>query len=97
MTLPRDWEKIVRRMEQLLRLKSFPVAFKMLEDRADLGAIPFIRRLNKKVTLCQLITLVRSFDWTVGAELDDFLSPTCPSILGMTEVPEINRDRKSVV
>jgi len=92
MTLPRDWEKIVRRMEQLLRLKSFPVAFKMLEDRADLGAIPFIRRLNKKVTLCQLITLVRSFDWTVGAELDDFLSPTCPSILGMTEVPEINRD-----
>jgi dephospho-CoA kinase len=92
MTLPRDWEKIVRRMEQLLRLKSFPVAFKMLEDRADLGAIPFIRRLNKKVTLCQLITLVRSFDWTVGAELDDFLGPTCPSILGMTEVPEINRD-----
>jgi dephospho-CoA kinase len=92
MTLPREWEKIVRRMEQLLRLKSFPVAFKMLEDRADLGAIPFIRRLNKKVTLCQLITLVRSFDWTVGAELDDFLSPTCPSILGMTEIPEINRD-----
>jgi dephospho-CoA kinase len=92
MTLPRDWEKIVHRIEQLLRLKSFPVAFKMLEDRADLGSIPFIRRLNKKVTLCQLITLVRSFDWTVGAELDDFLGPTCPSILGMTEVPEINRD-----
>ncbi len=64
----------------------------MLEDKADLGAIPFMRRLNKKVTLCQLITLARSFDWTVGAELDDFLGPTCPSIIGLTDVPEINRD-----
>ncbi len=88
----RDWEKIVRRMEQLLRLKSFPVAFKMLEDKADLGAVPFLRRLNKKVTLCQMITLARNFDWTVGAEADDFLGPTCPSIIGLTDVPEINRD-----
>jgi dephospho-CoA kinase len=92
MNASRNWEKIVRRMEQLLRLKSFPVAFKMLENRAELEAIPFIRRLNKKVTLCQLITLARNFDWTVGAEMDDFLAPTCPSILGLTEVPEINRD-----
>ena len=37
MNAPRDWEKIVRRMEQLLRLKSFPVAFKMLENKEDLG------------------------------------------------------------
>jgi dephospho-CoA kinase len=92
MSAPRNWEKIVRRMEQLLRLKSFPVAFKMLENKADLSTIPFIRRLDKKVTLCQLITLVRSFDWTVGAEQDDFLSSVCPSILGLMEVPEINRD-----
>ena len=89
---PRDWEKIVRRMEQLLRLKSFPVALKMLEKKEELGSIPFIRRLEKKVTLCQLITLTRNFDWTVGAERDDFLTPTCPSILGLTEVPDINRD-----
>jgi dephospho-CoA kinase len=88
----RDWEKIVRRMEQLLRLKSFPVAFKMLENKEILSTIPFIRRLDRKVTLCQLITLVRTFDWTVGAEQSDFVTPTCPSILGLAEVPEINRD-----
>jgi len=90
--MQRDWEKIVRRMELLLRLKSFPVAFKMIEDREELGKIPFLRRMTKKVTLCQLITLVRSSDWTVGAEVTDFLSPTCPSILGLTDVPEINKD-----
>ena len=87
-----DWEKIIRRMELLMRLKSFPVGFKMLEKREDLNSVPFIRRTEHKVTLCQLITLVRDFDWTVGADLDDFMNPGCPSIIGLTEVPEANRD-----
>jgi len=84
-----DWEKLIRRMELLLRLKSFPVAFKMLEKKEELETIPFMRRTTNKSTLCQLITLVRNFDWTVGADLDDFLFSACPSILGLTEVPEI--------
>jgi len=88
----RDWEKIIRRMESLMRLKSFPVAFKMLEQKTELEKVPFMRRLVKKVTLCQLITLVRNFDWTVGAELSDFITPVCPSILGLTETPGIYQD-----
>lgn len=92
MQTKRDWEKIVRRMELLMRLKSFPVAFKMLADKKELDEIPFMRRLAKKVTLCQLITMVRNFDWTVGAVLSDFVTPVCPSILGLTEIPEIYKD-----
>jgi len=84
-----DWEKLIRRMELLMRLKSFPVGFKMLEKKEELDKIPFMRRTSNKSTLCQLITLVRNFDWTVGADLDDFLFSACPSILGLTEVPEI--------
>ena len=88
----RNWEKIIRRIELLLRLKSFPVAFKMLKSKDDLEQIPFLRRMGKKITLCQLITLVRNFDWTVGAEADDFLAPTCPSIIGLSRVPELYKD-----
>ena len=87
-----DWEKLVRRMEQLLRLKSFPVAFKMLERQADLAQIAFLRRAAHKVTLCQLISRVRNFDWTVGAVLDDFVFPACPSILGLTDIPAYAKD-----
>lgn len=87
-----DWEKLIRRMELLMRLKSFPVAFKMLKKREDLDQIPFMRMTEHKTTLCQLITLVRNFDWTVGAELDAFLSPVCPSILGLTDIPEVYKD-----
>ena len=46
-----------------------------------------MRKSGNKVTLCQLVIRVRSFDWTVGADLDNFLFPSCPTILGLTDVP----------
>jgi uncharacterized protein (DUF169 family) len=92
MKTTRDWGKLVRRMELLMRLKCFPVAFKMLEKKANLEKIPFMRRPQHKMTMCQLINLVRNFDWTVGADADDFLSSTCSSILGLADVPELYRD-----
>jgi len=88
----RDWEKIIRRLELLMRLKSFPVAFKMLEKRDQLEKIPFMRQLDGKTTLCQLITLVRSFDWTVGAVAEDFIGPTCPGIIGLSDTPALFKD-----
>ena len=92
MKTSRDWGKLVRRMELLMRLKSFPVAFKLLEKKESFAEIPFIRRMTHKVTLCQLITIVRTYDWTVGAGLNDFISPMCPSILGFTDLPEVVKD-----
>jgi dephospho-CoA kinase len=92
MNTDRDWEKPIRRLELLMRLKSFPVAFKLFEDRQAFSEIPFIRRMNHKSTLCQLINLVRNFDWTVGAALDDFMSVVCPSIIGLTDIPDYMKD-----
>ena len=83
-----NWEKLVRRMEVLMRLKSFPVAFKMLEKKEMLDDVLFVRRPSGKVSMCQLITQVRNFDWTVGADLEDFMGPMCPSIIGLTDLPE---------
>ncbi len=47
---------------------------------------------NRDLTLCQLITQVRNFDWTVGAVAEDFLGPTCPSMLGMADTPSLYKD-----
>lgn len=88
METKKNWVKPVRRMELLMRLKSFPVAFKMLEKREMLDDILFIRRPSEKVSMCQLITQVRNFDWTVGADLEDFMGAMCPSIIGLTDLPE---------
>jgi dephospho-CoA kinase len=92
MNTARDWEKPIRRLEQLMRLKSFPVAFKLFEDRQAISDIPFIRRMNHKSTLCQLINMARNFDWTVAAGLDDFMSVVCPSIIGLTDIPGYMKD-----
>ena len=92
MNTSRDWEKPIRRMERLMRLKSFPVAFKVLEDKNSLSEIPFVRRVKNKSTLCQMINLVRNFDWTVGAEADDFMSVVCASIIGLSDTPDYMKD-----
>jgi dephospho-CoA kinase len=87
-----DWEKLVRRLEAKLRLKSFPVALKLLENSSKLDEIPFLRRPESPKTLCQLLNLARNFDWTVGAELQDFAISSCSSILGFEALPESHRD-----
>ena len=69
------WEKLVRRMEILLRLRSFPVAMKMLEKKAQLQEVPFLRRPENKVSMCQLINLVRNFDWDRGCRRGGFYAP----------------------
>ena len=92
MNTSRDWEKPIRRMELLMRLKSFPVAFKLLEDKEAISEVPFVRRVSNKSTLCQLINLVRNFDWTVGADKDDFIGAGCPSVIGLADIPEYMKD-----
>jgi dephospho-CoA kinase len=88
----RNWEKPIRRLERLMRLRSFPVAFKLLKDKKALSEIPFLRRMKYKATLCQMINLVRNFDWTVGADADNFVSLMCPSIIGLGHIPEYMKD-----
>ncbi len=86
------WEKSVKRLERLMRLKSFPVAFTLFENKNEMNEIPFLRRVNHKSTLCQLLNLARNSDWTVGAELKDFTSVMCPSIIGLTDIPQFMKD-----
>ena len=92
MPAEKNWEPLIRRMELLLRLKSFPVAFKLFEDAEQLDQIPFMRRMTEKKTLCQMVTLVRNFDWTVGADADDFIGAMCPSIIGLCDIPPEMKD-----
>lgn len=87
------WQTLVRKLEALLRLRTFPVAFKLLEDPGDLSANRWLRRPEHKTTLCQMITTVRTYDWTVGAVESDFVLPMCASIIGLSEaVPKYISD-----
>ena len=86
------WSQWTRKMEHFLRLKTFPVGLKMLEDPQDLDKNPWVRRLPEKLTFCQMITIVRTFDWTVGGTADAIVPPVCASVLGLAEIPEFVAD-----
>ena len=81
------WGVLTRKLEALLRLKSFPVAFKFLKNTEDLGKNKWLRRIDKKMLLCQLITIVRNFDWTIGVDKSG-LFPRCAHILGLIDIPK---------
>ena len=81
------WGTLTKQLERFLRLKTFPVAMKLLEDPEELRNNKWVRKLDRKATLCQLITKVRAFDWTVGATAEDLFGPACSSMLGLTERP----------
>ncbi|MHA1310355.1 MAG: DUF169 domain-containing protein [Candidatus Helarchaeota archaeon] len=86
------WNELTKKLERLLRLKTFPIAFKLLENEEELYNNKWVRIPNKKepATLCQLITRVRTFDWTVGATAENLATPVCPYMLGMlNETPEM--------
>lgn len=86
------WSEWTRSMERLLRLKTFPVGLKLLTDSDSFANNPWIRRPPEKLSLCQLITIVRTFDWTVGGTAEDLATPGCASILGLSELPEFVTD-----
>lgn len=86
------WSDWTRAMERLLRLRTFPVGLKMLEDPEAFKQNPWLRRPDAKLSLCQLITIVRTFDWTVGATAEDLVTPGCAAVLGLAELPEFVTD-----
>ena len=58
-----------------LRLKTFPVAVKFLKDSSD---FPEKTRqpsviLQKRVTICQAVTMARVYGWTVGLTREDLI------------------------
>ena len=87
-----DWTDLTKKLEQYLRLKTFPVAFKLLENVEELHQNKWARIPDKKATLCELITRVRCFDWTIGATAENFATPICTYMLGLIEKPQMVED-----
>ena len=58
-----------------VRLKTFPIAVKFLKDQADFPEKT--RRpsalLEKRVTICQGVTMARVYGWTVGLTKEDLI------------------------
>ena len=91
-----DWKGLTAEIERLLRLQTYPVAYKRFEDAKALEKIPGVRKLDRHATFCQLPTLVRRSGWTIGVTRDN-LSERCARINGLaaTTKAEIEKETKN--
>lgn len=86
------WQDLDRKLQERLRLRTYPVAFKLLPEEEDLKKIGKLRRPSHQVLFCQLVTAARTYGMTLGAVEEDFMSPACPGMLGLSERPDYVMD-----
>ncbi|MFI4981582.1 MAG: DUF169 domain-containing protein, partial [Nevskiales bacterium] len=67
----------------LLKLRSIPFAMKLFERRADMEAIPRIRRPKHVHTLDQVVAQAARLGWTVGIASEDLVGAQCRAVVGL--------------
>jgi uncharacterized protein (DUF169 family) len=78
-----DWPAIAAELEHLLKLRSIPFGMKLYERRADMEAVPRIRRPQHVHTLDQLVGQAARLGWTVGVTAEDLVGSQCRAVVGL--------------
>jgi len=78
-----DWTKISGDLERLLKLRSFVFGMKLYEDRAEMEAIPRIRRPKSIHTLDQVVGQASRLGWTIGITSEDLVGAQCRAVVGL--------------
>ena len=71
------------KLASLLRLRSLPFAMKLFADRAQMEAIPRIRRPTNVHTLDQVVAQAARLGWTVGVTAEDLVGAQCRAVVGL--------------
>ena len=78
-----DWAKLAGDLERLLRLRNPPFGMKLFERRADMEAIPRIRRPEAVHTLDQIVAQAARLGWTVGVTAENLVGAQCRAVVGL--------------
>jgi uncharacterized protein (DUF169 family) len=78
-----DWAEIAGELEHLLKLRSIPFGMKLYKDRAEMEAIPRVRRPQAVHTLDQLVGQASRLGWTVGVTSEDLVGAQCRAVVGL--------------
>jgi uncharacterized protein (DUF169 family) len=78
-----DWPDLVDQLNRLLRLRTTPIGMKLFEQRADMEAIPKIRRPSSIHTTDQIVGQAARNGWTVGITAEDLVGAQCSTVIGL--------------
>jgi uncharacterized protein (DUF169 family) len=71
------------KLTNLLKLRNPPFGMKMFADRAEMEAIPRIRRPKNVHTLDQVVAQGARLGWTVGITAEDLVGAQCRAVVGL--------------
>ncbi len=83
MSEAQDWGGVVAELEQRLKLRSIVFAMQLFEHRAEMEAIPRIRRPQAVHTLDQVVGQASRLGWTVGVTAEDLVGAQCRAVVGL--------------
>ena len=78
------WDTLVDDLNRLLRLRTTPIGMKLFERRADMEAIPKIRRPKEIHTTDQIVGQAARNGWTVGITVEDLVGAQCSTVIGLS-------------
>ncbi|MFX1481441.1 MAG: DUF169 domain-containing protein, partial [Promethearchaeota archaeon] len=77
-----NYEKLDNQLNKYLRLATFPVGVKLLENVEDLEKVKFLKKPEHKIALCQIFSYARYYGWTMGCTKEDNLCPLAEISVG---------------
>jgi len=83
-----DWTRLAGDLDRLLRLRNSPFGMKLFESRADMEAIPRIRRPAAIHTLDQAVAQTARLGWTVGVTAENLVGAQCRAVVGLGEAKD---------
>jgi len=72
-------------LNKFLRLSTFPVALKLLEDTSELKSIKFLKEPEEEMALCQIFSYARNYGWTMGCTKERNVCPLADIAVGFEE------------
>ena len=78
-----DGSIVVDQLNELLRLRTTPIGMKMFQTKAEMEAVPRIRRPKDIHTTDQIVGQAARNGWTVGVTMDDLVGAQCGTVIGL--------------
>lgn len=83
-----NWQAISKKLQELFKIKTYPIGFKRFEDADAIDAIEGLRRPEHDVSVCMLFSQSRRWGHTIGTKRTDRKVLTyCAMIHGLMKVP----------
>ena len=79
------WEDLENRLNKYLRLSTFPVAVKLIEDLKELENVKFLKKPESRLAVCQLFSYARYYGWTMACSKEENICPLADISLGFEE------------